>query len=232
VPPAAIEILLAEDERVIREAVAKRLSAAGYSVRMAADGIRALELYREKRPDLLLLDVMMPGLDGFSVCERVRKSDLDTPVVFLTALDSEADELKGFETGADGYVSKTVSCEIMLARIAAAMRRRRRDMPKGVFPFARWQVDAPGMRMYRTGTEEGSVKLSEREVAMLRIFASYPGEVISRDFLVSRLWGPDGAGSDNALTVAVKRCREKLGIDGELLEPVRGCGYVFRVPRD
>ena len=221
------DILLAEDERVIRRSLSAALEAAGYSVRAAEDGEKALGLYRERRPDLLLLDVMMPKLDGFSLCRKVRETDASTPVVFLTALDSEADELKGLGGGGDIYISKSVSRELLLSRIAAVIRRRLREEPKGEFDIGGWRVFPAELRMCTPDGEKESA-LSEREVALLRLFAMHPGEVLSRDFLVSRLWGPDFEGDDNLLTVAVSRCRAKLASDGDLLESARGSGYVFR----
>jgi DNA-binding response OmpR family regulator len=220
------DILLAEDERVIRRSLSAALEAAGYSVRSAEDGEKALRLYRERRPDLLLLDVMMPKMDGLSLCRKVRETDASTPVVFLTALDSEADELKGLGGGGDIYISKSVSHELMLSRISAVIRRRQREEPKGEFDIGGWRVFPTELRMCRVdgGSE---CRLSEREVALLRLFAMHPGEVLSRDFLISRLWGRDFEGDDNLLTVAVSRCRAKLASDGALLESARGSGYVF-----
>ena len=221
------EILIAEDERVIRRSLVAMLEAEGCVVRAAGDGRKAFEMYQERRPDLVILDVMMPKADGFSVCESIRRNDSVTPVVFLTALDSERDELRGLEGGGDVYISKSVSTEVFLARVAAALRRNRRDRSNTDFDIGGWRVDCAGLRMsLRSGGAE--VRLSEREVAMLRLFAGHPDEVFSRDFLLSRFWGMDYEGNENSLSVAVKRCREKLGADGARLESVRGSGYVLR----
>ena len=221
------DILLAEDERVIRRSLTAALEAAGYSVRPAEDGEKALRLYRERRPDLLLLDVMMPKLDGLSLCRKVRETDASTPVVFLTALDSEADEIKGLGGGGDVYISKSVSPELMLSRISAVVRRHLQEEPKGEFDIGGWRVFPAELRMRKIDGGSES-RLSEREVALLRLFAMHPGEVLTRDFLITRLWGLDFEGDDNLLTVAVSRCRAKLRSDGALLEPARGSGYVFR----
>lgn len=220
------DVILADDERVIRQSVSKLLEANGYAVRAAKDGEEALRLYRERRPDLLLLDVMMPKGDGYEVCETVRKTDVDTPVLFLTALDSDQDELRGLDAGADVYVPKTVSDEVLLARIAAAIRRRRQIEPTGDFAFADWQVEPAKLSMRRKGGP--SVSLSEREVAMMRLFAGHPGEVFSHDFLETRFWGVDFAGGDSALKLTIYRLREKLGAAGDGIRSIRGSGYVFR----
>ena len=219
-------IIVADDERVIRQSLAKLLETNGYSVRLAKNGEEALRLYHEQRPDLMLLDVMMPKGDGYEVCKTIRKTDVETPVLFLTALDSDVDELRGLDAGADIYIPKTVSDEVLLARIAAAIRRHRHDEPTGDFDFAGWHVDPAKLSMRRKTGD--AVMLSEREVAMLRLFAGHAGEVFSRDFLETRFWGVDFEGGDSALKLTIFRLREKLGAAGDRIQSVRGSGYVFR----
>lgn len=220
------DVILADDERLIRQSLVALLEANGYAVRAGKNGDEALRLYRERRPDLLLLDVMMPKLSGYEVCEAVRKADIETPVLFLTALDSDVDELKGLGVGADAYISKTVSNEVLLARIAAAIRRHRNDEPTSDFDFDDWHVEPAKLSMRQ---EKGTpVSLSEREVALLRWFAMHPGEVFSRDFLVTRFWGADFAGNDSTLSIAILRLREKLGEAANRLKSIRGSGYVWR----
>ena len=175
------DILLADDERSIRTLLKGVLESRGYAVRTAANGNQALALYGARRPDLLLLDVMMPGMGGIEVCEAVRRGDADTPIVFLTALDSEADELRGLGVGADAYIAKTVSEEILLARIAAALRRSER-LSCG-FDFGSWRVEP--LRLAMRGANGEETPLSEREVAILRAFADHPGEVFARDALLT-----------------------------------------------
>lgn len=221
------EIIFAEDERTVRRTLSELLTANGYLVRPARNGAEALQLYREARPDLLLLDVMMPELGGYEVCETVRRTDVETPVLFLTALDSEVDELKGLCVGADAYIPKTVSDEVLLARIAAALRRTHAVSPTGDFEFDDWRVDPSKLSM-RRAEGDCSVPLSEREVAILRCFAGHPGEVFSRDWLETRFWGTDFAGGESALKLTIFRLREKLGRSGALIRAIRGSGYVFR----
>lgn len=220
------ELILADDERTIRTTLTGLLEANGYAVRAAKNGAEALRLHRERRPDLMLLDVMMPKMSGYEVCETVRRTDTETPVLFLTALDSDRDELRGLDAGADVYISKTVSDDVLLARIAAAIRRHRHDEPTGVFDFADWQVDPAKLSMRRKTGD--AVLLTEREVALLRWFAMHPDEVFSRDFLFTRFWGVDFRGADNTLTVALTRLRAKLGETAEAFVAIRGSGYVFR----
>ena len=223
----APDLIVADDERVIRQSIVGLLESNGYAVRAARNGEEALRLYRERRPDLMLLDVMMPKGDGYEVCETVRQTDVDTPVLFLTALDSDKNELRGLDAGADVYIPKTVSNDVLLARIAAAIRRHRHDEPTGDFDFANWHVEAAKLAMRR---KNGSpVSLNEREVALLRWFAAHPGEVFSRDFLFTRFWGASFEGCDNTLTVAIGRLRTKLGDDAESLVVIRGSGYSFRL---
>lgn len=219
-------VILAEDERLIRQSLVRLLETTGYAVRVAKNGEEALRLYREWCPDLMLLDVMMPKANGYEVCETIRKTDVETPVLFLTALDSDVDELKGLGVGADAYISKTVSNEVLLARIAAAIRRHRHDEPTGDFAFADWHVEAAKLSMRRTAGD--AVALSEREVALLRWFAGHSGEVFSRDFLFAKFWGASFDGTDSALSIAILRLREKLGESAAGLKAIRGSGYAWR----
>ena len=219
--PGGAEILLADDERAVREALRGLLESRGYVVRCASDGDRALALYREHRPDLLLLDVMMPRMGGYAVCETVRREDLDTPVVFLTALDSDEHELRGLGLGADAYISKTVSEEVLLARIAAALRRS--EVSKSDFGFGSWRVYPDKMSM--SNTIGNTVPLGDRELALLRTFALHPGEVMSRDMLLTRFFGFEAG--ESALTVAMSRLRDKLGEAGACIRSVRGVGYAY-----
>lgn len=220
------EILLAEDDRTIRRALCKMLETNGYCVRAAANGREAVEEHRHRRPDLILLDVMMPVMNGHDACREIRRTDADTPVVFLSALGSESDEMRGLEAGADTYTAKTASDGVLLARIAAAIRRRRHECPNSDFPFAGWRVRPERCAM--TDSDGNETLLEEREIALLRIFAQHPGEVHCRDFLCAKLWGAEFDGTENALTVAISRLRKKLGADAAAIESIRGIGYRYR----
>lgn len=189
-------ILLAEDDRAVRLALSALLSGAGYEVESARDGEEAVRRFRADPPDLVVLDVMMPGTDGLSACRRIRETDAETPVVFLTALDSDEAQLRGLGVGADDYVAKSASEGVILARVAAALRRRRASEASGDFGFGSWRVCARGLEM--RGADGSRVPLKERDVAVLRLFASHPREAFSRDFLLTRFWPAEPAVTDNA----------------------------------
>lgn len=231
---SAVEILVVEDADAIREGLALLLEGEGYAVRTAPDGEAALAAFRERRPSIVLLDVMMPGVNGYAVCREIRKADDSTPVIFLTARDGDADELRGMEAGADDYVPKTASESVLLAHIAAAARRLERRVSRADgdgtasddgFAFGEWKVDALGCRLLSADGEQ--VELTLKEVEVLRWFRTHPDEVFSRDFLVTRFWGLDFDGDDSALTTALSRLRDKLGRSGAMIETVYGRGYRF-----
>ena len=223
------EILLAEDERLLRRALAETLEKAGYTVRTAVDGPDTIMQHGRKRPDLMLIDVMMPKMDGISACRRIRETDTSTPVIFLSALDSDFDELRGLEAGGDIYISKTVSKEVLLGRIAAALRRHRMDEPEGDFFFESWRILPRECSMLRKSSFR--CPLNEREIVLLRMFSMHPDEVFSRDFLYTKLWNGDDGLTENALTVTIARLRGKLGDDGACIKSIRSSGYVYR-PRE
>lgn len=222
------EILVAEDESAIREGLIALLESEGYTVRAAVDGEEALLLFREHRPDLVLLDVMMPKKNGYAVCSEIRSFDQDVPILFLTAKDGDSDELRGLTLGADDYISKTSSQPVLLARIAAVLNRIQRtgDSSVGDFDFAGCHVDVARFRLELPDGE--SVELTLREIEILRYLGSHPDEILSRDFLLTRFWGMDFDGNESTLSTAIRRLREKLGSMGARIESVYGCGYRFR----
>ena len=219
-------VLLADDERVIRQLLAAVLTDAGYDVVAVKNGQEAIDSFRARRPDLVLLDVMMPKMDGYAACQRIRETDAETPILFLTALDSDSAQIRGLGIGADDYIAKTAPTEVLLARLASALRRVRPFAPSGDFDFGPWRVWASRLEM--TNAADGAcVSLSEREVAVLRLFATHPGEVFSRDYLVSCFWEAAEV-SDNALSACIYALREKLGAFGTRIESIRGAGYLLR----
>ncbi len=223
------EILLADDDDAIRTGLALVLEGEGYLVRAVADGDAALDSFRAHRPDLVLLDVMMPKRNGYSVCTEIRKIDAAVPILFLTARDDDAAELRGLTLGADDYMSKTISEPVMLARIAARLARARAaadETPNGIFAFADCTIDTLRSRLQRPdGT---AFDLSLREIEILRYLQAHPDEIFSRDALLTRFWGLDFDGNENALAAAVARLRAKLGAAGAHLEAVYGQGYRYR----
>jgi len=228
---AEVDVLLAEDERAVRAGLVRLLTGGGYAVRAVSDGEAALAAFRARRPDLLLLDVAMPKLNGLGVCQAVRRQDASVPVLFLTAYAAAADELRGLAAGADDFIDKASPPEIVLARVAAALRRTavggRGGTSDGTtaFAFGRGTVDASAL-LFRGMS--GNVALSLREVEMLRFFAAHPDEVFSRDALLTRFWGLSYDGSESALTMQCKRLREKLCDDGARIVTIRNAGYAYR----
>lgn len=223
-----MEVLLADDERAVRAGLKRMLSAAGYAVRAVADGAAAVAECKARRPDLLLLDVAMPKLDGLGACRAVRQFDASVPILFLTAYAESSDELRGLAAGADDFIDKASLPEIVLARIEAALRRASvgvaQDDSSVSFVFGGGTVD-PDALVFRADGRQ--VDLSLREVELLRLFAEHPGAVFSRDALQTRFWGLSFEGTENALTMQIKRLREKLGPDGLRLVAVRGAGYRY-----
>ncbi len=196
-------------------------------MRQAADGAEAIECYRRKRPDLMLLDVVMPNKNGLAVCSEIRGCDKEMPILFLTARASEADIVGGFARGADDYMAKTIPSSEKLARIAAVLRRSRWTPANGDdgFMFGGCRVNCMALELERPNGERE--RLSLREVEMLRCFHGHRGEVLSRDYLISRFWGLSFDGNEKTLSVAVSRLREKLGPAGAFIRTVVGAGYSF-----
>ena len=223
----ALDILVAEDESAIREALVALFESEGYAVRAAADGEAAMRLFNERCPDLVLLDVMMPRKNGYAVCSEIRGVNRRVPILFLTAKDGDADELRGLLLGADDYIAKTSSMPVLLARVAAVLARAQRatDLQSGDFDFAGCHVDSSCLCLNLP--DGSSVELALREVEMLRCFVQHPGEVLSRDFLFTRFWGRNFVGDDTTLSVAIRRLREKLGPAASRIETIYGGGYRF-----
>lgn len=220
------EVLIVDDERTLLVSMSAVLSNAGYAVRTASNGVAAEEAVRERRPDLVLLDVMMPGKGGLEVCRDLRAADPRLVIVFLTALGTPEDELRALASGGDGYVVKTEPDEVLLARIAALMRLRREDGEcAGDFDFGAWRIESEKLRMSsKSGRRE---VLTDREVAFLRMLAAHPGTVYGRDWLITRLWGVDSDVSDNRLSSFVCELRKKLGRTGNAIVHLRGSGYAY-----
>ena len=218
-------ILLVDDERSVRAAFAAMLEEAGYEVSAAPGGAKAVALCRERRFDVVLLDVMMPAMNGYETLRQIRVVSPFVPVVFLTALDAEETEAAALGLGADDFVRKTSSPGVILARVAAAVRRG--APPKSSFAFGTGVVDLSSLMYSRHGADD--VRLSEREVAIMQTFVATPGEVISSDRLLTRFWGAGFSGSDAVLRMAIARLKAKLGPDGRFIRNVYRSGYAYDV---
>jgi len=226
------EILIVDDERVLREGLKATLQGEGFAVRLARDGEEALKKIAEKRPDLVLLDVMMPKMNGFRCCEEIRRRDALLPVVFLTAKDVEADQIRAIGLGGDDYVSKTASDAILLARINRALVRTREldfceAQKKGeALRIGPVTVD---LRSYAVMSgDEVLAYLTKTEAGALKFLYEHRGEWRSTDEIVTELRGKGYACEDTMLYVHLHNARRKLGPAGALLVNKRGVGYALK----
>ena len=223
------KVLLVEDERGLAGLIRSHLEADGHTVEQAFEGVAAIEMARTSAPDLLILDWMLPGLDGLSVCREIRRRQL-MPIVMLTARDEEADRVNGLEAGADDYVVKPFSIPELLARVRAMLRRVALDTAAVVHPggsaelvsFGPLRIDAAGYQATLSGTP---IALSRRELAILALLAGHPGRTFTREFLLDHVWGDDFDGLDRAVDTQMVRLRRKLGDFGQQIEAVWGVGY-------
>ena len=224
------DILLAEDDAAVRKWVAVALESEGHSVRVAPDGEAALEAFRARRPDLLVLDVMMPRKDGLEVCRAVRAGDPALPVLMLTARNTEKDKLAGFGVGADDYVTKPFSMGELFARVAALLRRGAlvaRSAPASSVDLGALRLEPA--RMALVAADGTATPLAARECGLLRLLAAHPGEVLPRERLLNELWGVSFSGNTRTLDQHVALVRRKLGAEAGRLETVRNVGYRLRV---
>ena len=221
-------ILVVDDDATVTSVVKRGLAYEGYAVDTAATGMQALSLARDRAPDLVILDLMLPGLDGFEVLSRLRQADANLPVLMLTARDAPADQVKGLERGADDYVVKPFTFAVLAARVKALLRRREIEHPE-VLRFADLSLDA-GTRRACRGRRD--IELTSTEYEVLRQFLLHPRRVLPKHFLMDRVWGYDVEGSSNVLEVYVKQLRHKLEVDRapRLIHTFRGTGYVLREP--
>jgi DNA-binding response OmpR family regulator len=216
-------ILIAEDETRIASFVEKGLKAAGYEVATATDGVVALELARAGDFDLLLLDLGLPGIDGFEVLRGLRERANSIPVIILTAHDSASDTVAGFEGGANDYVSKPFRFDELLARVRVRLEDARQlTAPLASLECGRVSLD---LRTRRIASDAGTFDLSAREYALAEEFMRNPEQVLSREQLLSRVWGLDFDPGSNVVDVYVRYLRRKIG--AAHLETVRGMGYRF-----
>lgn len=215
-------ILIVEDEPRLADILEDYLRRDGYRTERAGSGLRALELWRASRPDLILLDVMLPELDGFEVARRVR-AETDTPIIMLTARDDEIDKLLGLGLGADDYVVKPYSPREVMARIKAVLRRAEgRLAPPEIFRVGRVEVDLAG---YRASCDGAALDLTVSELKLLAALARDPGRVRTRPELLAVVGDPERFADERTVDAHIKNLRRKLGRCGDLVATVRGVGY-------
>ncbi|MBF8266561.1 MAG: cusR [Dehalococcoidia bacterium] len=218
-------ILVIDDDPAVTDFLRRGLSYEGYAVDVASGGRAGLDLAREQPPDLVVLDVMMPGMDGMEVCQRL-KAGGNVPVLMLTAKDAVSDRVRGLETGADDYLVKPFAFEELVARIHTLLRRREATAPE-VLRYADLELDT-GSRTARRGDRE--IHLSTTEFKLLHLFMRHPGQVLTRSQIMDRVWEYEFEGESNILEVYVRYLRNKLedGVEPRLIHTMRGSGYVLR----
>jgi DNA-binding response OmpR family regulator len=219
-------ILVIDDDPAVTSVLKRGLSYEGFAVDTAASGQEGLAIARDRPPDLIILDITMPGLDGLAVLQRIRAADAQLPVLMLTARDAPSDEIQGLEGGADDYVVKPFTFDVLLARIRALLRRQSAER-SAVLHFADLSLDT-GTRRARRGNRD--VELTATEYKVLAEFLEHPQQVLDKDVLLERIWSYDFGGDANILETYVKQLRQKLEAEGEprLIHTVRGVGYVLR----
>jgi two-component system response regulator MprA len=220
------KILIVEDEEQIASFLRRGLSYEGYEVETAADGTTALAKARDARPDLVVLDLMLPGMDGLEVCRRLRTAHSSLPILILTARDSVSDRVQGLDAGSDDYMVKPFALAELLARVRALLRRAGPGEPE-VLKFADLNLDT-GTRQVHRG--DARIELTSKEFDLLELFLRHPRQVLTRETIYDRVWGYDFGGESNIIEVYIRYLRQKLESDGKsrLLFTVRGVGYVLR----
>lgn len=220
-------ILLVEDEPALAESIQYNLQREGFGVILAADGAAGLSLFRSERPNLILLDLMIPEISGFDLCRMVR-TESQVPIIVLTARDAESDKVLGLELGADDYVTKPFSVRELIARVRANLRRAAPAVEQSeVLVAGPLTIDAERHTVKARGT---IVNLTPKEFAILQLLVERRGRLLTRGFLLDEVWGPEFSGVPTTLDVHIRRLREKVEEDPanpSLISTVRGLGYKF-----
>jgi two-component system response regulator MprA len=220
------QILVVEDDRRIRDMLRRGLLFEGYVVETAENGEDALRKARDSMPDAVILDLMLPGMDGLEVCQRLRSAS-DVPIVMLTARDAVSDRVTGLDAGADDYIVKPFAFDELLARLRALFRRHRQDSATDQLRFADLTLHLRGRQVFR---DEKEIQLTAREFDLLELFMRHPNQVLTREVIYEHIWNYDFGGESNIIEVYIRYLRMKLEVDNRprLIQTVRGVGYALR----
>ena len=218
-------ILIVEDEKNIVDILSFNLSKEGYETLEAYDGETGLQLALEQDPDLILLDLMLPRMNGFDVCRGLRRAGHNTPVIMLTAREEETDKVLGLELGADDYITKPFSVRELIARVKALLRRAApQNEEEGILHVGGLTIDVGNYEAFRNGEK---LSLTLKEFELLKLLVLSRGKVLTRDFLLDRIWGYEFYGETRTVDVHIRHIRQKLGDDAHYIETIRGVGYKF-----
>ena len=217
-------ILIVEDEKAMQDIIAEYMRKGGHTCFTADDGIDALMILKSSPMDIMILDVMMPHLDGFSVCKMAREMS-EMPIIMLTAKSGEDDKLKGYDYGADDYMTKPFSPKVLLAKVNALLRRFSAASP-GTVAAGKIMLQPSARRVWLDGQE---ITLTHKEYALLAFFMANPGQIFSREQLLNRVWGYDFEGTTRTVDTHIKTLRQKLGDEGRHIVTLIRSGYKFEV---
>ena len=215
-------ILIIEDETAIQSILAELLTDAGYSIEVACDGLGGVTKFREKSFSLVLLDIMMPKIDGYTVCEMIRQES-NVPIIMLTALDEEEAQVKAFELKVDDYITKPFSVKLVLMRVEAVLRRIKEREDEKVTTTLSYGNIRLDRESHSASVDGKPISLTHTEYGLLELFMLHPGRVFTRDNLLNEVWGYDFVGEEKTVNIHIMNLRRKL--DTDLIETVRGVGY-------
>lgn len=222
------KILIIEDERSLADSLSYAFKKEGFEVVMAADGDEGLSQFQSKSPDLVILDLMLPGLSGEDICREIRKAG-DIPILVLSAKDTETDKVVALELGANDYVTKPFSLREVIARVRGLLRRGAKAAPAEELPELLVGSLTLDIRSHQAMRDGQLLALTPKEFDLLALFLRNPGQVLTPHLILERVWGYDYFGSDKTVNVYIKKLREKIGDDGSLIKNVRGVGYRLEV---
>ena len=217
-----MRLLIVDDEKLIRDVIKTYAETENYETLEAEDGLEALKIVKNNKIDLIILDIMMPKMDGMTFLEEIKK-DYNIPVIILSARNEEYDKLSGFDLGTDDYLTKPFSPKELLARIKAILKRSGKMMPNN-YEYKGLKIDYPGHAVYIDGRE---IKLTLKEYELLCYFVTNENIALSRNQLLNKIWGYDFFGDDRTIDTHVKKLRAKLGPSGEAIKTIWGMGYKF-----